>query len=146
MNYEKIEKILKYKFKNRDLLRQAFTHSDVFPAEKEKTNERLAFIGDALIDFLASDLVFKQDPLANTSKLNDQRINVVRNSAIKNFVAENSLDEFLILGKSSQNSGGIQDSMRATLFEALFGAMYLDGCRMPSLKAKFKKSLDAVNK
>ena len=137
--FEEAEKILGHTFKDRALLRRAFTHKSYAMEKNTESNERLAFMGDALLDFLSGAVLAALYPKASPGELTERRKGVVSNESIKNFIVRSGLDKYLLIGKTALHSGGVSDSMRADLCEALFAAMHQDGCRMRSLQAKLKR-------
>ncbi len=114
---------LDYEFTDDALLKQALTHRSS-PGE---SNERLEFLGDAVLDTVISEAVFKSEPDAPEGDLSRLRSSLVKDTSLADLAAELGLGEFLILGPGERKSGGHRrESILADALEALFGAVYLD--------------------
>lgn len=112
-----------YEFSNETLFRQALTHRSS-PGE---SNERLEFLGDAVLDTVISEVVFRSQPNSSEGDLSRLRSSLVKDTALADLAAELGLGEFLILGSGERKSGGHRrESILADGLEALFGAVYLD--------------------
>lgn len=128
---ERLEARLGHVFKDRSLLVGALTHGshrNESGAKDLPDNERLEFLGDAVVDFVAADQLFRSLPRAREGELTALRAALVCEPSLAAFARELGLGGFLQLGKGEAASGGRD---RATLlcdsFEALVGALYLDG-------------------
>jgi len=118
-----LKKSLAYTFADEHLLRQALTHRSV----NGPNNERLEFLGDAVLQVIVSDVVFEQKPDASEGQLSRLRSSVVRDVALADVALGLGLGEHLILGSGEKKSGGHRrDSILADTLEAIFGAVYLD--------------------
>jgi len=118
-----LKKSLAYTFADENLLRQALTHRSV----NGPNNERLEFLGDAVLQVIVSDVVFEQKPDASEGQLSRLRSSVVRDVALADVALGLGLGEHLILGSGEKKSGGHRrDSILADTLEAIFGAVYLD--------------------
>ena len=118
-----LEKTLHYRFKNAELFQQALTHRSA----TNYNNERLEFLGDAVLDFVASDAVYTARPDASEGDLSKLRASLVRDESLAELAAEMGLGEHLILGSGEKKSGGHRrESLLADALEAIFGAVYLD--------------------
>ena len=114
---------LEYEFRNEALLIQALTHRSA----ARVNNERLEFLGDAVLDFVVSDVVYRERPTADEGDLSRLRAALVRDSTLAELAAEIGLSDHLILGSGEKKSGGFhRTSILADALEALFGAIYLD--------------------
>lgn len=130
-NLVEFEKIIEYKFKDNSLLRLALTHSS-FANEhklgKNEYNERLEFLGDAALDLIVSRHIYKKFPELPEGELSKLRASVVCEGSLAKKAREISLGNFLLLGKGEEITGGrSRDSVLADAFEAVIGAIYLDG-------------------
>ncbi|MBR5468467.1 MAG: ribonuclease III [Firmicutes bacterium] len=130
-NLVEFEKIIEYKFKDNSLLRLALTHSS-FANEhklgKNEYNERLEFLGDAALDLIVSRHIYKKFPELPEGELSKLRASVVCEGSLAKKAREISLGNFLLLGKGEEITGGRnRDSVLADAFEAVIGAIYLDG-------------------
>lgn len=118
-----LKKSLDYEFSDKSLLRQALTHRSAPGAN----NERLEFLGDAVLDFVVSEVVFAAHPDAPEGDLSRLRSSLVRDASLARLAKALGLGEFLILGSGERKTGGHRrDSILADAFEAIFGAVYLD--------------------
>ena len=133
MGFEKIldfEKILNYEFKNKRLLAQAFMHSSFINERKAwvpKDNERLEFLGDAVIELMVSSLLFAKFPDMGEGDLTRFRAKIVCEKTLATAARQLKLGEFLAIGRGEELTGGRnRDSILADVFEALAGALYLD--------------------
>ena len=114
---------LDYDFSDARLLELALTHRSV-PGDN---NERLEFLGDAVLDFVISEVVFRTHPLAPEGDLSRLRASLVNDVTLAEIAAQLGLGEHLHLGGGERKSGGHRrDSILADALEAIFGAVYLD--------------------
>lgn len=114
---------LDYEFSDETLFRKALTHRSS-PGE---SNERLEFLGDAVLDTVISEVVFRSHPNAPEGDLSRLRSSLVKDTSLADLAAELGLGDFLILGSGERKSGGHRrESILADGLEALFGAVYLD--------------------
>ncbi|MDF2577559.1 MAG: rnc [Chlamydiales bacterium] len=126
-----IEKRLDYTFKNRSLLVLAFTHRSFLNEHKElaqEHNERLEFLGDAIFDLLISEFLYKRLPTSPEGELSRLRARLVEASSCYSYIQKLQIGNFVLLGRGEKmNDGRGRESILADLFEALIGAIYLDG-------------------
>ncbi|MGB1402108.1 MAG: ribonuclease III [Pseudohongiellaceae bacterium] len=119
-----LQTTLAYRFKNSQLLKQALTHRS-FGADN---NERLEFLGDALLDLIVGESLFNQHPGADEGNLSRLRSSIVNKSALAGIGREWNLGEHVLLGAGELKSGGrSRDSILADTVEAVVAAVYLDG-------------------
>jgi ribonuclease-3 len=119
-----IEHRLGYQFNKAALLEQALTHR----SHGAPHNERLEFLGDALLNFVIAHLVFQQFTALPEGDLSRLRAGLVNQTALSQIAVSLSLGEHLRLGEGEVKSGGFRrPSILADAFEALIGAIYLDG-------------------
>ncbi len=119
-----LQTTLAYRFKNSQLLKQALTHRS-FGADN---NERLEFLGDALLDLIVGESLFDQHPGADEGNLSRLRSSIVNKSALAGIGREWNLGEHVLLGAGELKSGGrSRDSILADTVEAVVAAVYLDG-------------------
>ena len=128
---EEVEKIIHYTFKNKKLLKQAFTHSS-YANEKKLgklgCNERLEFLGDAVLELISSDFLYKRFDQVPEGELTKKRASLVCEPSLAYCARQFGLPEFLLLGKGENMTGGRnRDSIVSDATEALLGAIYLDG-------------------
>lgn len=118
-----------------DLIREAFMHSSYANEHRElHDNERLEFMGDAVLQLWSSEHIFPLEPKLSEGKMTKLRANLVCEKALAMYARELGLGQFLMLGYGEERSGGRnKDAILADMFEALLGALYLD------------QGMDAVN-
>ncbi len=112
-----------YQFQSSGLLDIALTHRSA----SSKNNERMEFLGDAVLSFVMATQLFHQYPRADEGELSRLRANLVNETVLAEMATEFALGEFLRLGSGELKSGGARrKSILADTFEALIGAIYLD--------------------
>ena len=130
---KRLEENIAYSFKNRLYLETAMTHSSyshelMVYKDKKNNNERLEFLGDAVLELISSEFLFKKYsdlPEGNLSKL---RASLVSEGPLAECARKIELDRFIMLGRGEKlNHGNERDSILSDAFEALIGAIYLDG-------------------
>jgi len=132
-----LEKRLSYKFCDRGLLRTALTHTSYLnelscPAE---SNQRLEYLGDAVVDLLIADELFHRFPRAREGALTRWRAQLVSTEALAEVAESLGLGEALLLGKGEEATGGRQKPANlAAALEALVAAIYLD-CHWDEMQA-----------
>lgn len=119
-----LQKQIQYSFQNQKLLLQALTHKSA----NSKNNERLEYLGDAILNFIIADLLYLKFPHAKEGELTRRRANLVNGRALGEKARHFDLGEYLQLGTGEKLSGGFRrESILANCFEAILGALYLDG-------------------
>jgi ribonuclease-3 len=122
--YRPLQKALGYEFQDLALLDRAITHRSHAAAN----NERLEFLGDALINFVIGEYLFRMRPTAEEGALSRLRASLVREPSLAVLARELKLGDAIKLGEGELKSGGWRrDSVLADTFEAVLGAIYLDG-------------------
>ena len=118
-----LKKSLQYQFIDVRLFAQALTHRSV-PGDN---NERLEFLGDAVLDFVISEVVFRVYPLAPEGDLSRLRSSLVKDTSLAELASSLGLGEHLILGGGERKAGGHRrESILADALEAIFGAVFVD--------------------
>jgi ribonuclease-3 len=118
-----LDKTLGYRFKDVRLLQQALTHRSA----PGSSNERLEFLGDAVLDIVVSEELYHSLPGAPEGDLSRLRAALVRDTSLAGIAADLGIGEQLILGSGERKTGGHRrQSILADALEALFGAVYLD--------------------
>ncbi len=126
-----LEEKIGYSFKNKDLLKQALTHSSY--ANERKINkisdyERLEFLGDAVLELVSSDFLFHENPDMAEGKLTKLRSSMVCEPSLALCARDINLEDYIRLGKGEEGTGGRgRDSIISDVLEAVIGALYLDG-------------------
>lgn len=116
-------------FSNLAVLHRALTHRSYLNEHKEsiEDNERLEFLGDAVLDFIVGAWVYHRFPEMPEGELTKLRSAVVRNDQLASFARRIDLGRALRLGRGESTSGGYRrDNLLGSAFEALIGAIYLD--------------------
>lgn len=120
----KLEKNLKYNFVNKDLLKEALTHKSI---KKDFSNERLEFLGDAVMDLVVAEYLFKNFKDAEEGELSKLRAALVNEKNFANYASKLEIGEALFLSISEENNKGRQKaSLLSDAFEAVIGAIYLE--------------------
>ena len=125
---EKIKEIIDYEFNDKSLLRCSLTHRS-YSAENNLLydNQRLEFLGDAVLEIILSEYLFKRYPKAQEGNMTKMRSAMVQQDALAKLARKIDLGNFFIIGKGEMETGGSdRDSSLADLFESLTGAFYLD--------------------
>lgn len=120
------EQRLKYEFKDKDLLHAALTHASG-AQHRLASNERLEFLGDAILGVVVCEWLYAQYPGYLEGELTRIKSMVVSRQTCAKLSAELGLDEFLILGKGIASHGKIPTSLFSDVFESLVAAIHLDG-------------------
>ena len=125
----RLEQALGVAITDPDLLRLALTHrSHAFEAGGLPTNERLEFLGDAVLGLVVTDRIFRRFPQATEGRLAKLRAAAVNTASLARVARGLGVGEEVLLGRGEEQSGGRhKDSILADTLEALFGAVYLDG-------------------
>jgi ribonuclease-3 len=143
---EAVQRRLRYRFSDASLLDRALTHrSHAYEqgADAEASYERLEFLGDALLGFLVSDWLYRDDESAAEGVLSRRRQSIVRTSALAKVAARLGLGAGIRLGRGEEQTGGrVKPSLLADVFEAVLGAIYLDG-GIRSARAFVRRELGA---
>lgn len=130
MELSDLEKILGTTFTNKDLLRTALVHRSYLnenPKFDLPSNERLEFLGDAVLELIVSDHLYKTYPESAEGELTNFRSSLVNTSSLAECSLRLGVGAFLYLSKGEEGSGGRQNQyILANTFEALLGAIYLD--------------------
>jgi len=130
-NKEKFQEILGYSFRDEAFLILALTHSSFANENKlgrNENNERLEFLGDAVLDMVVSEYMYCFFPEMPEGELTKLRAGVVCEGSLAKLARSVSLGQFIMLGKGEESTGGRdRDSILADAFEAVIGAVCLDG-------------------
>jgi len=126
------ESITGYKFKNHALLEQALSHSSAVD-QRSESNERLEFLGDAVIDIIVSEELMKEFPEGDEGLLTQKRSALVQRSFLASMGSLlNLLDNFNVESTVNLNNDKVAVKQLANLYESLIGAIYLDGGMKPA--------------
>jgi ribonuclease-3 len=156
LDLHKLEILIKYEFKNKDLLKEALTHRSYLnenPKWGYPHNERLEFLGDAVLELVVSSDLYKRYPKFPEGQLTTFRAALVNYQMLAGVSKEFVLEKFLLLSKGeAKDRGRAREVILANAVEALIGAIYLDGGYekaklfvdkfvMPNLKEVVEKGL-----
>ncbi|PKB65813.1 MAG: ribonuclease III [SAR202 cluster bacterium Io17-Chloro-G3] len=129
-NLTSVEQILHLSFKDRGLLQLALTHSSYLnehPDEVQESNERLEFLGDAFIDVVVGEELYKKFPDLDEGALSHLRSTIVREESLANAARRIRLGQYLRMGRGNKKSSERnRDSILSDAFEAVVGAVFLD--------------------
>lgn len=126
---ETLQKVISHRFSQVKLLKTALTHSS-FANEREEAgdNERLEFLGDAVLELCISEALYEKFPDAPEGRMTRMRAKLVSEPGLAAVARELKLDELLYLGKGEEMQGGRdRDSLLSDAMEAVLGAVFLDG-------------------
>ncbi len=130
INYDKLELIIGAPFKDRDVLREACTHRSYLNENKAcdwSHNERLEFLGDAVLELVVTDYLFKKYSNKNEGDLTSFRAAIVNSNTLSEAGVEIGINEFLLLSKGeAKDTGKARQYILANAIEAVIGAVYLD--------------------
>lgn len=133
---EMLEERIGYRFQDVALLKQAMTHSSFTNEQKiRKTQnyERLEFLGDAVLELVSSEFLFRRNPKMSEGELTKTRASMVCEPSLAFCARDLELGKFMLLGKGEENTGGRgRDSIVSDVMEAVIGAIYLDGGMEPA--------------
>lgn len=119
---------------------QAFTHKTYGNEHKLECNERLEFVGDAILDFLVGEFLFENYPNLPEGELTKKRASFVNNEANKAYSLALGLDKLLLLGHGEEEQGGRNKvNILGDLFEAFLGAVYMDTKKISEVRKVLKK-------
>lgn len=130
MDTKELENLIGYKFNDEKLLKTAMTHSsyanDIL-GDNHKSNERLEFLGDALLDAVVGEMLYKRFPERDEGFLTKLRADIVCEKALGNAALKMGLNKYLLLGKGEEQKGGRNKlSIVSDSVESLIAAVYLD--------------------
>lgn len=131
MKLEDLEKRINYRFEKRELLRMAVCHSSYINEhrmERLDCNERLEFLGDAVLELISSDFIFHEHRKDMEGAMTKLRASLVCEQSLADSARQLDLGQYIRLGKGEYSTGGNdRDSILSDAFEAVIGAIYLDG-------------------
>ena len=128
--FERLQRDIPYHFAQVKLLRAAMTHSSYANEQSEgaEHNERLEFLGDAVLELCISQELFRRFPDAREGELTAMRSRLVNQECLASLARDIGLRDAIVLGRGEEAQGGRErDSLLSDAFEALLGAVFLDG-------------------
>jgi len=124
INSSKLEEIIGYEFINKSLLNQALTHKST---NKDLNNERLEFLGDAVVNLIVGKFLYQKFPKLNEGKLSKTRASLVSENALVIYSNQIKLEDYVMISIAEEkNNGREKKSIISDCFEALIGALYLE--------------------
>jgi ribonuclease-3 len=130
MTLEDFESVLRFTFRDKSLLTRALTHRSYLNENPELPyldNERLEFLGDAIVDFVAAEYLYQHFPEMSEGELTSLRAALVKGESLARFATDLGIAPHLLMSRGEDAAGGrTRASLLAGAFEALVGALYLD--------------------
>lgn len=129
LSIKNLQKNLKISFKNRELLEKALTHRSFLNENRKaiESNERLEYLGDAVLELITSQFLYKKFPKKPEGKLTSLRSKIVQTKTLAHVANQLKLGKFLKMSRGEAISGGTKNlSLLADTLEAIIGAIYLD--------------------
>lgn len=127
MNLEEFENKIGYNFKKIDLLKTAFTHTSYAHENKKESNEKLEFLGDAILEYIVSNYLYQNYQKLKEGEMTKVRATVVCEKSLHKIALKYEFNKLLYLGKSEKLSGGNhKPAILADSVEAVIAAIYLD--------------------
>lgn len=152
-NSSMLEEKVGWQFRDPRFLNEALTHS-TFANEATDSgpdNERLEFLGDAVVDLLVATELYRRDDMVSEGEMSRRRARVVRRESLAALARDLRLDDHLLVGEGQRRCGAT-DSILADAYEALVGAVFLDGgydaaasCFLPVLKEAIAKAQSRID-
>lgn len=154
MDFSKFEKTIGFQFKDKSLLKQAFTHRSYINENRSSGlvhNERLEFLGDAVLELVITDFLYERFKDMNEGELTSLRSALVNADTCALVAQELGANDFLLLSKGeSKDTGRARQFILANTLEAVIGAIYMDGGYEPAkefiLKHVTPRTEDIVKK
>lgn len=146
------EEIIGYSFKDKALLRTCFTHKSYSNEHKVESYEKLEYLGDAILDFVVAEYLFK-NAKGDEGDLTQKRADIVSAKPLADAVVSMGLEQFVLLGEGEKKKGA-KPNICADLFESVIAGIYLDGGMEQAkkfimdklLKSKVKREIDSKSK
>jgi ribonuclease III len=145
--FEPLERVLGYRFRDRGLLEHALTHRSRVHEDASGgviDNESLEFLGDSILGFVIADMLFREFPQHNEGQKSKLKASIVSATSLGRLGERIGLGDYLILGRGEEKTGGRQKlALVADGYEALIAAIYLDGGIEP-VRAFIERQFDAL--
>jgi len=129
-DFSKFEKIIGINFKNKEFLKQAFTHRSYLNEHRDSElvhNERLEFLGDAVLELIVTEYLYGKYPDSSEGELTSYRSALVNSDTLSNAASKLEMNDFLLLSKGeSKDIGRARQIILANTIEALIGAIFMD--------------------
>ncbi|MFQ9515489.1 MAG: ribonuclease III [Eubacterium sp.] len=148
LEYSQLENRIGYEFENKELLINALTHTSYANEHKSKSmkdNERLEFLGDAVLELVSSEFLYRNMSNMPEGKMTRLRASLVCEPTLAMDARDIGLEEFIYLGKGEEVTGGRnRDSIISDSFEALIGSIFLDGGLEPAKEFIIRFALNDI--
>lgn len=132
LDWDSLYHTIKYGFNDPDLLLRAFTHRSYSGENAAKSNERLEFLGDAVLGLIVTDQLFRRFPEKDEGELTKAKSAIVSRNTLALWAGNIGLGKYIRLGRGEEQSGGRgRKSLLSNTFEAVIGAMFIDGGLAP---------------
>jgi len=152
-NKSEIEKIIGVTFKSEDLIKTACTHRSYLNEHKstvKEHNERLEFLGDAVLELVVTDFLYRSYPKKPEGELTSWRAALVKTESLAELADELNVGQFLLMSRGEAKSGGrTRMALLANMVEAIIGAIYLDqgyGVAAKFIEKNINSKLDNILK
>ncbi|MCI9062984.1 MAG: ribonuclease III [Clostridia bacterium] len=140
-----LEKEIGYKFKDIKLLENALTHTSYAYEKKVKSNEKLEFLGDSILEFISSEYIYNNYSKLKEGEMTKVRASVVCEKSLHEVAKKHNFSDFLHLGKSERLSRiEVRPAIMADSVEAVIAAIYLDGGIEPVKKFIIENLKDSI--
>jgi len=145
MNLSKFEQNIGYFFKDKTLLKTALTHTSYANEKKVQSNEKLEYLGDAILEFVTSEFLYENYKKLKEGEMTKVRATVVCEESLHKVAIKHNFSDFLIVGKSEKAcKGNLKPAILADSVEAIIAAMYLDSGIEPAKKFIIENLKDAI--
>lgn len=128
---DKLQSIIGYSFTDKSILKQALIHpsySGEMHMQRYESNQRLEFLGDAVLELVTSEYLYNEHPQTEEGELTKKRSSLVFEAALNKCACNIGLGDYIYLGRGEDAGGGrMKPSILSDTFEAVIGAVYLDG-------------------
>lgn len=143
---EKFEKNIKYSFSNKELLKTALTHTSYAYENGVNSNERLEYLGDSILEFISSELLFKNYNNLSEGEMTKVRATAVCEGSLFEIAKRLNFSDFLFLGKSEKSNHNVKKAILADSVEAVIAAIYLDSGLEPAKRFILENIKDTVER
>lgn len=133
-----------YTFDNKNLLKEALTHTSYAYENHVKSNERLEYLGDSILEFVISEYLFLEYKKLSEGEMTKVRANVVCEDSLFEIAKKHNFSDFLYLGKSEKHSQNSKKAIMADSVESVIAAIYLDSNLENSRKFILDNLVDTI--
>ena len=128
MDFSKLEKSIGYMFKDKKIIEQALTHTSYANIHNIRSNEKLEFLGDSILEYISSEYIYNNYKKLKEGEMTKVRATVVCEDSLYEVALKHNFSDFLLLGKGEQHSERIKlKAILADSVEAIIAAMTIDG-------------------